>query len=267
MNPADEDALATRFWFENPSLRWHPLTVVIAAYNEEPSIGAVLAKVPTEVCGLPASVLVVADGCTDRTVDVALTSGVSVCALPVNCGQGAAFRVGYRLAREGGARFIATLDADGQFDPGDLGAVVAPLVDGSADFVSGSRRLSPGRRPRTLRELGVVVFGAVLSAVARQRITDPANGLRAMRAEITGAISLRQPQYQTAEVLIGVARAGYRLREVPATMVPRTAGRSKKGSDLLYGFRFLRTIVMTWHHVATVGLTESSATTAGRSVT
>src|SRR6266446_6515607 len=80
-------------------------------------VGDVLRAMPGEVHGLTTDVLVVVDGSTDCTADVARDVGAMVCELPVNQGQGAALRAGYRLARDRGARFIATLDADGQYDP------------------------------------------------------------------------------------------------------------------------------------------------------
>ena len=223
-----------------------PLTVVIAAYDEEGSIGSVLARVPDVVCGLPTSVLVVADGCTDDTAGVARSTGAVVCATSANRGQGAALRLGYRLAREGGASIVATLDADGQYDPAELELVVRPIVDGTADFVTGSRRLGDDHGARRLRATGVVLFARVISLLGGQPITDPANGLRAMRAEVTGTVSLRQPQYQAAELILGAALRGYRIGEVPTTMSPRTSGRTKKGPDLLYGIRFARVIITTW---------------------
>src|SRR5581483_10964239 len=86
-----------------------PLAVVIAAYDEEGGIGDVLARVPAEVCGLRTDVIVVVDGATDGTAGVARAHGAIVCDVPVNRGQGAALRLGYRIAREGGASYIATL--------------------------------------------------------------------------------------------------------------------------------------------------------------
>jgi hypothetical protein len=67
-----------------------------------------------------------------------------------------------------------------------------------------------------------------------------------MRAEVTGAVTLDQPQYQSAELLIGVLAAGFRVAEVPARMRLRGAGRSKKGNNLVYGWRYARVVFGTW---------------------
>src|SRR5271165_4594192 len=118
-----------------------PVAIVIAAYNEEGAIGPVIQALPAEVCGLATATIVVADGCADDTAAEAAAAGAMVCDVPVNRGQGAALRLGYRLAREGNARYIVTTDADGQYNPAEMGTVLAPVVAGEADFVTGSRRL------------------------------------------------------------------------------------------------------------------------------
>lgn len=242
-----DDAAAQAFWRAYSGRRLADLAVVIAAYNEENGIAGVLRAVPRTVAGLPVDVIVVVDGAKDATAERASSvPGVLVADVPVNRGQGAALRLGYRLAREGGARFIATLDGDGQYDPAELELLMAPLLAGRADFVSGSRRLGVAHTTDRVRGTGVVFFAAVLSVLARTKITDPANGLRAMRAEVTAAVPLHQPQYQASELLLGAALRGFRLAEVPTTMRQRSAGSTKKGGNLLYGARFARAIAATW---------------------
>lgn len=223
-----------------------PVAFVIAAYNEERSIGPVLSRLPKRVRGLLTRAVVVVDGATERTAEEARLHGAVVCDVPVRRGQGAALRLGYRIAREGGARFIVTTDADGQYDPADVEAVLGPVAAGAADFASGSRVLGRDETADPLRRLGVRVFAAVISRLTGHRVTDPAFGLRAMRAEVTGAIALEQPQYQAAEVLISVIARGFRATERPATMRRRHGGTTKKGRNLLYAIRFARVIGATW---------------------
>ena len=105
-----------------------PVAIVIAAYNEEGAIGPVIKALPAEVCGLPADTIVVADGCADSTAAEAAEAGAMVADVPVNRGQGAALRLGYRIAREGGAAYIITTDADGQYNPAEMATVLAPVV-------------------------------------------------------------------------------------------------------------------------------------------
>jgi glycosyltransferase involved in cell wall biosynthesis len=244
-NAVDAAAVAA-FDAEHPGLRLPPVVVVIAAFNEEDAVGDVVRSLPAELAGLAARVLVVVDGAADATADRAREAGALVSDVPVNRGQGAALRLGYLLARRGGARFIATIDADGQYDPGDLHRVLAPLVEGRADFVSGSRVLGTALTTDRTRLAGVTVFARLISVLTGRRITDPANGLRAMRAEVTAAVRLDQPQYQASELLIGAISRGFRVVEVPTTMRERAAGTTKKGRNLAYGIRFGRVVLGTW---------------------
>jgi glycosyltransferase involved in cell wall biosynthesis len=235
-----------------------PVAIVIAAYNEAGAIGPVIEALPAEVCGLATAAIVVADGCADGTAAEAAASGAMVCDVPVNRGQGAALRLGYRLAREGGAGYIVTTDADGQYNPAEMETVLAPVVAGEADFVTGSRRLGSQETKDMIRRSGVRFFAGTISLLTGQKISDTTFGLRAMRAEVTGAVQLSQPQYQASELLIGVITHGYKVAEVPATIHRRRVGESKKGqnplyhlhipgvNNLFYGLRFARVAYGTW---------------------
>lgn len=223
-----------------------PIAVVIAAYNEQDAIGEVLAAIPSTIEATPVSVLVVDDGSADATGEVVRSHGALLVEPGVNRGQGAALRLGYRVAREHGATIIATLDADGQYDPAELRPVLAPILAGEADFVTGSRRLGREETTDTLRRAGVRFYAILVSVLTRQRITDTSFGLRAMRAEVTSTVTLRQPQYQSSELLIGALAHGFRVVEVPTTMRQRTAGESKKGHNLLYGLRYGGVVLGTW---------------------
>ena len=235
-----------------------PVAIVIAAYNEAGAIGPVVEVLPAEVCGLATATIVVADGCADSTAAEAAEAGAMVCDVPVNRGQGAALRLGYRLARDGGATYIVTTDADGQYNPAEIERVLAPVVAGEADFVTGSRRLGSQETKDLIRKAGVLFFAWTLSLLTGQKISDTTFGLRAMRAEVTGAVRLEQPQYQASELLIGVITHGYKVAEVPATIHRRRIGESKKGqnplyglhlpgvNNLFYGLRFARVIYGTW---------------------
>jgi glycosyltransferase involved in cell wall biosynthesis len=247
LEPA-ERAAAEAFLAQHPPGTGAPLAVVIPAYNEEPTVADVIAAIPTESAGLAAEVIVVVDGARDATAARASGAGALVCDVPVNRGQGAALRLGYWLARARGAEVIVTIDADGQYEAEEIERVVAPILAGTADFVSGSRRLGTELTTDATRHLGVIVFGALISLLVRQRITDPACGLRAMRSDLTADVVLEQPQYQASELMISAALHGYRLAEVPTTMRDRGqhATRTKKGGNLGYGVRFARAAVHTW---------------------
>ena len=245
---ADERGAATAFLGAHPPGLGAPLAVVSPAYNEEPTVAAVVGEIPREAAGLKTEVIVVVDGARDLTAARAAGAGALVCDVRVNRGQGAALRLGYWLARARGARVIATIDADGQYEPDEIARVVDPILSGEADFVSGSRRLGAEMTTDRVRHLGVIVFGALISLLVRHRITDPACGIRAMRAEVTAAVKLEQPQYQASELMISAALHGFRLAEVPTTMRDRGvhATGTKKGGNFGYGVRFARAALRTW---------------------
>jgi glycosyltransferase involved in cell wall biosynthesis len=223
-----------------------PVAVVIAAFNEEPSVAGVVQTIPPAVSSRSTECIVVDDGSSDATAERAKRAGALVCRLPRNLGQGRALQVGYWLAATRRAEVVATLDADGQFDANELERVVEPVIAGRADFVNGSRRLGTSETSDPLRKAGITVFAAVLSLLTGAHITDPSNGFRAFRSEVPLALPLRQAQYQTAELLIGALAAGFSVLEVPVTVRPRQSGSSKKGTNLLYGFRFARVVLTTW---------------------
>jgi glycosyltransferase involved in cell wall biosynthesis len=245
--PVERDAAAA-FLSAHPPGLGAPLAIVVPAYNEEPTVADVLNEVPGEAAGLATEVIVVVDGATDATAAEALRAGALVCDVPVNRGQGAALKLGYWLARARGARVICTIDADGQYETDEIARVVQPILDDRADFVSGSRRLGTELTTDKFRHAGVLVFGALITVLIRQRITDPACGLRAMSSELTAAVTLEQPQYQASELMISAALNGFRLAEVPTTMRDRGehATRTKKGPNFGYGVRFARAAVHTW---------------------
>ena len=230
----------------NGEVTFAPVLVLVASYLEADNIGAVLKAVPGEVCGLGVSVLVVVDGGEDGTEDVAAGMGAYCAVMPVNMGQGVALRLGYELARSHGARYVVTLDADGQDDPASIGDLVAPLVVGEADFVIASRRLGTDESTDALRRAGVVFFATVINSLTGQHLTDTSMGLRALRVEVLGDVTLEQDQYQTAELLISAASRGWRITERPTMRHSRTSGGSKKGHNAFFGLQYARVILRTW---------------------
>ena len=136
-----ERGAADDFLADHPAGAGAPLAVVIPAYNEEPTVAEVIAEIPPRPAGLQTEVIVVVDGARDATAAGPREAGALVCDVPVNRGQGAALRLGYWLARARGAQVIVTIDADGQYEADEIARVIEPIQNGTADFVSGSRRL------------------------------------------------------------------------------------------------------------------------------
>lgn len=234
------------FQRRHPDAHFEPVVVLIASYLEADNIGAVLKAVPKEVEGLGVSTLVVVDGGDDGTEDTVAEHGAYCARLPVNMGHGVALRLGYRLAQEHGARYVVTVDADGQNDPAEIPEMLAPVLAGTKDFVIGSRRLGRDDTTDRFRRAGVVLFAAIISALTGQHLTDTSSGFRALRVEVLEDVTLEQDQYQTAELVISAALRHWRLGEQPTVWHPRASGESKKGHNLFFGVHYARVILHTW---------------------
>jgi hypothetical protein len=222
------------------------IAVVVPAYDEEESIGHVLARIPSEVCGMETAVLVVDDGSGDRTGEVARDHGAIVARHVINRGGGAALRTGYRLTADSGAKVVVTLDADGQHLPSEMERLVAPVLRGEVDVAHGSRVLGQAEPGHRARELGIVFFNRLVSLITRTRVSDCSNGYRAVRTEVLPQLVLRQEQFHTSEFLIEAIKRGIPAKEVPVTVANRLHGHSKKPAVARYGLGFANAIVRAW---------------------
>jgi glycosyltransferase involved in cell wall biosynthesis len=201
--------------------------VIVPAWNEREALPGVLAELAT---ALPhADVLVVSDGSTDGTADVARASGTAmVLDLPLNLGVGGAMRAGYRFAAREGYDAAVQVDADGQHDPADVARVVASLDELGADVVIGARFAGVGTYAvRGPRRWAMQVLSGVLSRIAGTRLTDTTSGFRASNRR---AIRLFADEYpaeylgDTVESLVIACRAGLTVRQVGVEMRARTGG-------------------------------------------
>ena len=220
--------------------------VVIPAYNEAVNLPNVIAEVPRHVCGLAVQIVVVADGCTDGTEEVARKGGAMVMQRDLRRGQGAAIRLGYVAAIRAGSHVVVTMDADGQHHPGEIERLVRPLLEGEADMVQGSRVLGSFHVEQKIRKHGVKFFARILTFLSGTQITDPANGFRAVLTSALRKLDLRQDQYFVSEVILDAAQKGLRVQEVPITVRGRVHGKSKKGTTFRYALGFTRGLIGAW---------------------
>nr|WP_321258572.1 glycosyltransferase family 2 protein [uncultured Pseudodesulfovibrio sp.] len=220
--------------------------VVIPVLDEEDNLREFLGQIPKDIDGIPVNTLIVDDGSTDSSREVAKEYQCSTATLPINYGGGLALKAGFRIAAMHDARLVVTMDGDNQHNPQDITALVAPILEGDADLVIGSRHLGSYERISMMRSIGIYSFNIIINILQGTSITDCSSGFRSIRLEMLEQVNLKQPQYHTAEMIISVAKSGGRIVEVPIAVKSRTHGSSKKGRDLLYGFKFLQTVLRTW---------------------
>lgn len=206
--------------------------VFIPAWNEEENLPAVLDGLHER---LPdADLLVVDDGSSDATADVAREHGAEVLSLGTNQGLRIGIAAGYRWALEHDYAFCGRVDADGQHPPEELARLLDRVRRDECDVAVGSRFVSgngyaPYRyRPSAARRFGTGLLRRSVGIVLRRPFADATSGLYAVNAK---ALPLLAEPYTSGapevEALIRVVDAGLRLEEVPVDMAPRAGGESK----------------------------------------
>jgi glycosyltransferase involved in cell wall biosynthesis len=203
-----------------------PVVLFLPAHDEEATVAAVVGRVPGRVLGRAVECLVVDDGSADRTAALAAGAGAVVLAGGANRGLGAAVRAGLAWAVRRGAAAVAFCDADGEYDPRELERLVAPILEGRADYVVGSRFAGQVHRMLLHRRVGNRLLTWLLGFVARAPIGDGQSGFRAL-SRTAAADAEVVHDYNYAQVLtLDLLAKGYRYLEVPIGYRFRTAGRS-----------------------------------------
>ncbi|WP_377888247.1 glycosyltransferase family 2 protein [Alkalihalobacillus sp. R86527] len=202
--------------------------VFLPAHNEERAIGEVIRKIPRNfLSNITVSVLVIDDGSTDRTVEVAKEAGADyIYSFEENQGLGAAVRKGLSHSVELGADIGVMLDADNEYPAWQLPELIEPLLRGESDYVMGSRFKGTIDGMRIHRRLGNYCFTFLQSLLLQTWIRDGQSGMRAFskQAMIHGEII---HDYNYAQVLtLNLVRKGFRVREIPITYQVRSSGES-----------------------------------------
>lgn len=199
---------------------------VVPARNEEGTVSDVVEQI--RAFDPDMEVVVIDDGSADRTAAVAAAAGARVVRLPFNLGIGGAVQTGFRFALENGFDLAVRLDGDGQHDPGELPALLEPLLADEADIVVGSRFSGEGDyRPPFARRLGIRLFAGVVSRVVGQRVTDTTSGFQALNRRAIALFAADYPHdYPEVEATVMVFKHRLRLKEVPVAMREREAGDS-----------------------------------------
>ena len=170
-------------------------------------------------------VVVVSDGSVDRTAEVAAAHGAHVVRLPFNLGIGGAVQTGFQYAATDGYELVVRCDGDGQHDPSELGKVLAPVLHDEADIAVGSRFTGDGGyRSSATRRVGIRLLAVIVSAIARQRVTDTTSGFQALNRKAIELFAADYPHdYPEVEGMVMTIRHQLRLREVPVRMRERAA--------------------------------------------
>ncbi len=211
---------------------------LIPAYNEETTLAAVLEKTAPFVD----SMLVVDDGSTDRTGEIALAHGATVVSHVINRGLGAAIGTGFAAAMMLKADAVVTLDADGQHDPSEIPLFVE-AIKGGADVVIGSRMLGGTGMPwyrRVANRLGNLVTFVLFGAL----VTDSQSGFRAFTAYAIRQIEIKTNRMEVSSELIAESRRHkLHLVEVPIKAI-YTEYSLSKGQSFLVGIKTLIKLVL-----------------------
>jgi dolichol-phosphate mannosyltransferase len=193
------------------------ITAVIPAFNEEKTIGRVVEDVKRYV----QNVIVVDDGSSDATRDVALSAGATVLRHPKNLGYGSALATGFSHFKNNGAGVMVVLDGDGQHNPSEIPRLVKPLVDGLADIVVGSRFMDGEKKaniPR-YRKFGIGIVNRAWNFASGEERTDTQCGFRAYSRDAVQKIDIREVSMSASlEILDQAAANNLRVVEVPVSV-------------------------------------------------
>ncbi len=226
------------------------LIVLLPALNEEQTVATVIASIPKNIPGITSQeVIVVDDGSSDQTAAHATAAGAIVVSHGWNRGLGVAFQTGVDAALKRGADIVVTIDADGQFDPADIPALVKPVVGGRADVVTASRFLDPTMRPEMswIKRWGNRRVAGLVSFLSGRKLADAACGFRAYSREALLNLNLFSRFTYTQETLLNLIFKGFRVQEIPVKVRGvREHGTSRVANNLWhYAFMTANTMFRT----------------------
>jgi len=230
------------------------LIILIPAYNEEENISRSIAAIPSKFESVDSiKTLVVDDGSTDRTAEKAAEAGAIVVSHSYNRGVGAAFRTGLDKALELGADLLVNIDADGQFSPSDIPALIKPILDGKADFVSGDRfTRADGKSMRPEFMSGIKYWGnrqmsKLISRIVGKEYPDVSCGFRAYSKEAMLRLNLTGSFTYTQETFLDLANKGLKIRTLPVSIKYFPERKSRVAGNIVkYFFNTIKIIIRAY---------------------
>lgn len=222
-----------------PLYRDHRVAVVVPAYNEELVIGSVILRARQHAD----TVIVVDDGSSDHTAEIADLAGADVVRMPKNGGKASALMAGFDHAKEIGFDAIVMMDADGQHDPEEIPTVAAPVLEGKADLVIGSRFLGKKAKVPAYRRLGQEVLTLATNVGSACPTTDSQSGFRALSKKALDNLDFISDGYAIeSDMIAHFAGRGLTITEVPIS-VRYDVPNQHKMNPLSHGFGVLTTII------------------------
>ena len=213
------------------------IIAAIPAYNEERFIGSMVLKAKKYVD----EVIVIDDGSTDSTAEIARAAGAKIIRHDTNYGKGIAVNAAFKKARDAKVDILVLLDGDGQHNPSEIPAILKPILDKKADVVVGSRFLTSKNSIPKYRILGQKILTLVTNLGAKTKLTDSQSGFRAFSKKAIQLMSLREKGLSVeSEMQIIISEYNLKVTEVPINV---TYTEKSKRSPLAHGFGVLNRVI------------------------
>ncbi|SDT85528.1 glycosyltransferase family 2 protein [Desulfobacula phenolica] len=201
--------------------------IIMPAYNEAKNIVKVVSSV--KFLFPEYQVLVINDGSSDNTSELASEAGATVIDHPFNMGYGVAIQTGYKYAYRNGYNYLVQMDSDGQHAIEEISKLLANVTDGSCEIVFGSRYIEEnGYKKSMFRYIGTLFFRILLGMMTGRKITDPTTGFQAMNRNVLKIFikDLFPCDYPDADIMILLTEIGIKFKEIPVKMFNRNDGKS-----------------------------------------
>jgi len=210
---------------------------IIPAYNEAKTITGVINKAKP----LVSKVVVVDDGSIDKTKELAKAQGVKVLSHIINRGQGAALETGNQYALREGADIIIHFDADGQFLAEEINDIIAPIREGTADIVFGSRFLGKKSNMPAFKKYVIIPLAHLVNKIfTGSNLTDPQNGFRALSKKAAEKIKIEQDgMAHNTEIISKAFGSGLKIKEIPVTVIYHDFGQRFSG-----GLKIIKDLIL-----------------------
>lgn len=199
--------------------------IILPAYNEEKSIGAVIDKI--RKLNKQYHLVVINDGSTDKTIEIAQRKKTEVINLPFNLGIGGSVQTGLKYAYLNNYDIAVQVDTDGQHNPKYLPSLIRSLSD-NTDMVIGSRFIHDSSyKSNYIRKLGIEIFSFLIRLTCGKKIYDSTSGYRVFNKKAIAFLSKNYPiDFPEPESIVKLLKHGFRIKEIPVEMNQRQAGQS-----------------------------------------